>query len=294
MSWDDLATQLESGATTLVRCWRITCADGLRLGFTDHDRDLAFLDTVFRADTGVTGRAVAQVTGLAVGNTEVLGALMSEALDERDILAGRFDGAEVRLWLVNWAQPEDRVALFAGTVGEIQRDGAAFRAEFRGLAEPLNLPQGRVYQGDCAAILGDADCGVNLQAAAFSTEAAVGRVEDGRRLWFPGGLEFDERWFERGRLVVQTGAAAGVVAQIKADRNGPEGREVDLWHDIVADLRAGDVVRLEAGCDKRADTCRAKFQNFLNFRGFPHIPGEDWLTTFPSANGVNDGGGVRS
>jgi uncharacterized phage protein (TIGR02218 family) len=52
------------------------------------------------------------------------------------------------------------------------------------------------------------------------------------------------------------------------------------------------MIRLEAGCDKRAETCRLKFDNFLNFRGFPHIPGEDWLSSYPVSAGNNDGGGL--
>ena len=59
---------------------------------------------------------------------------------------------------------------------------------------------------------------------------------------------------------------------------------------IPADVAPGDMLRIEAGCDKRAATCRLKFGNFVNFRGFPHIPGEDWLMAVPRSDGVNDGG----
>lgn len=294
MTWASLTEHLEKGVTTLARAWRVTRRDGTVFGFTDHDRDLDFDGTVFRADSGATGRTVAQAMGLAVDNTEVLGALMSDLLEEADILAGRFDGATVQGWLVNWRHPLQRVTLFKGTMGEIQREGHAFRAEFRGLSEVLNLPQGRVYQRDCSAVLGDKDCSVNLDLPAFHTVVPVGTILEGRILTFGGVWGFADRWFERGRLVVLSGAAEGLVAQIKNDRQEPRRRVVELWQDVVAPLARGDQVRLEAGCDKRAETCRVKFNNFMMFRGFPHIPGEDWLSTFPSVNGVNDGGGLRS
>lgn len=293
MSWEHLEQHLASGATTLARAWRISLPDGRELGFTDHDRDLEFAGAVFKAEGGLSGQAVAQALGLAVDNTEVLGALSGEVLDEADILAGRFDGAEVRCWLVNWAEPGRRVVLFRGTIGEIAREGAAFRAEFRGLSEALNLPQGRVYQRDCGAVLGDAACGVDLNRPEFRHEAAIGTVREARVLTFPGLWEEADRWFERGLLTVLSGDAAGLVAQIKSDRQDGRRRVIELWQELGAGLAAGDMVRLQAGCDKRADTCRAKFQNFMRFRGFPHIPGEDWLTTFPSVNGVNDGGGMN-
>jgi uncharacterized phage protein (TIGR02218 family) len=44
----------------------------------------------------------------------------------------------------------------------------------------------------------------------------------------------------------------------------------------------GDRVRLVAGCDRRDETCRGKFRNFMNFRGFPHVPDEDWITAWPA------------
>ena len=50
------------------------------------------------------------------------------------------------------------------------------------------------------------------------------------------------------------------------------------------------MLRFEAGCDKQAPTCRLKFNNFLNFRGFPDIPGEDWLMATP-VNAASTSGG---
>lgn len=287
-----LLAHLGTGTTTVARCWRVTRKDGLVLGFTDHDRDLAFDGTVFRAGSGLSAKAVSQSTGLAVDNTEAAGALSDAAISEADLLAGRFDGAGVEAWLVNWADVGQRLMQFRGTMGEVVQAGGAFQAELRGLTELLNQPQGRVYQRACSALLGDAQCRVDLTLPGYVEEREVEAVDGGRVLrWadFPG---FDDRWFERGRLVVLTGAAAGLVAVVKNDRLSGRAREVELWQALRADLRAGDVVRLEAGCDKRPETCRLKFANFLNFRGFPHVPGEDWLLAVPRAEGVNDGGSL--
>lgn len=284
---------LQAGATTVCRCWAVRRVDGVAFGFTDHDRDLTFEGVTFRADTGLTARALAQSTGLAVDNTEALGALSDAAVTEADILAGRFDGAGVQSWLVNWQDVRERVLQFSGTIGEIRRGGGAFEAELRGLSEVLNRPLGLVYQRHCPAVLGDARCGVVLGGAAFSVEVALRSVEERQILRFTGLGDYAARWFERGRLVVQTGAAAGLTAAIKRDRHVAGQREIELWQALGADLARGDLIRLEAGCDKRAKSCQDKFNNFMNFRGFPHIPGEDWLTTFPAREGVNDGGSLQ-
>ncbi len=286
----DLGAHLRSGATTVARAWALERADGAVMGFTDHDRDLAFDGITFRADSGLSARALAQSTGLAVDNTEAAGALSDAALREEDILAGRYDGAALRIWEVNWADVAQRRMIFRGTLGEISRADGAFRAELRGLAEALGQPQGRVYQGVCPAVLGDAACGVDLSQPGMSSERPAEAIEGGRVFRFEGFAGFEERWFEKGRLRVLSGAAQGLAGVIKNDRMSGAGRIIELWEPIPAGVAPGDMLRIEAGCDKRAATCRLKFGNFVNFRGFPHIPGEDWLMAVPRSDAVNDGG----
>lgn len=286
-----LQAHLDGGTTTTCRVWRVTRRDGVVLGFTDHDCDLLIDGVVHRAGSGLTARALQQGTGLAVDNTEAAGALSDAAISEADLTAGRYDAAEVRIWLVNWADGTQRAELFRGSLGEVVRLGAEFRAELRGLSEALNQPVGLAYTRGCQAVLGDGRCGFDTMQAGYFTERVVEEVDAERRVFrFADFGGFDDRWFEFGRMDVLTGAAAGLVGLVKSDRLAGTGRVVELWHGIRAELRAGDMLRLTAGCDKRAETCRLKFANMPNFRGFPHIPGEDWLTAYPRA-GQNTGGG---
>jgi uncharacterized phage protein (TIGR02218 family) len=220
--------------------------------------------------------------------------LSDASLTEEDILAGRYDDAEVTAWLVNWAAVEQRVLQFRGTVGEVKRAGGAFQAELRGLTEALNQPQGRVYQRQCTAVLGDGHCRFDLTRPGYATERAVEEVDAGRVFRFAAMAGFDDRWFERGRVRLLTGRAAGLVGVVKNDRAEGAGRRIELWEGIALPVGAGDMIRIEAGCDKRAETCRLKFQNFLNFRGFPDIPGEDWLMSYPVRSGANTGGSRTS
>jgi uncharacterized phage protein (TIGR02218 family) len=287
-----LHAHLAGGITTVCRAWSIVRRDGMALGFTDHDTDLKFDGMVFSAGTGLSARALQQTTGLSVDNTEALGALSDAGLTEDDLIAGRYDGAEVTAWLVNWVNSEMRKVQFRGTLGEIKRAGGAFQAELRGLTEALNKPQGRVVQRQCGAILGDGACRFDLTQAGYFAEEVVAEVQEGRVFRFDGLRGFDDRWFERGRLVVVSGVATGLVGVVKNDRANATGRIVELWQGMGAAVAAGDLLRIEAGCDKRAETCRLKFGNFLNFRGFPHVPGDDWLTSYPARAGQNSGGSL--
>ncbi|WP_347267241.1 DUF2163 domain-containing protein [Paracoccus sp. (in: a-proteobacteria)] len=263
---------------TLARAWAVTRRDGITLGFTDHDQPLAFEGIGFRPDSGMSARAVAQGSGLAVDNSEAVGALSDGAITEEDLIAGRWDAADIRLWEVDWADTANRRLIFRGQLGEVMRSGAAFRAELRGLSEPLNKAQGRVYHARCSASLGDARCGFDLARAGYSAEGSIVSQEDGQRFVLVQVAGHDPGWFEHGRLTVLSGAAEGLSGLVKVDiaQSGAQ-REVELWTGLGIRPAVGDRVRLIAGCDKRSETCRMKFLNHLNFRGFPHLPPEDWL-----------------
>lgn len=288
----EFEAHLAGGLTRVCRCWSVVRKDGRTYGFTDHDVDLSFDAITFRADTGMTARALQQTTGLSVDNTEALGALSDASVTEADIQAGRFDGAEVRAWLVNWSDVSQRFLQFRGSFGELQRAGGAFSVELRGLTEALNQPQGQVYQAPCPAILGDARCRFDLTTPGYFSQRPVEGVHEGRRFTFADATGFDDRWFERGRFKVLDGAAAGLTGLVKNDRITKDGREIELWQALRAPIRSGDLVRIEAGCDKRVESCKLKFNNFLNYRGFPDIPGEDWLMSYPAQSGINNGGSL--
>jgi uncharacterized phage protein (TIGR02218 family) len=290
-----LDAHVRTGITTLCRAWAITRRDGEAYGFTDHDRDLGWDGLVFKADTGLSAMALQQSTGLSVDNTEAIGALSDAAIRAEDIEAGRFDGAEVLAWLVNWAAPDQCWLQFRGTIGELRRRDGAFQAELRGLTEALNRPMGRIYQKPCTAVLGDASCRFDLNEPGYRAEIAAAGVEGARRFtWDAAALEgFDAGWFAQGRFAVLGGPAEGLWAAIKSDRAEGTRRVIETWEPLRAAVRPGDMVRLEAGCDKRLETCRLKFGNVLNFQGFPDIPGEDWMMAYPRQSGANTGGSRR-
>ncbi len=290
---DEVLAHLATGATTVCHCWLVTRTDGARYGFTDHDGDLSFGGHLFKAASGLSAGALQQTTGLSVDNSEAVGALSDISVSEEDLAEGRFDGAEVQSWLVNWADVSQRVVEFRGNFGEVTRKAGLFRVELRGLAERLNQMQGRVFQAGCGAVLGDGRCKINLQAAAYRTTADIAEIDVLGRLRIESGASFADRWFERGQVEVLSGASVGMVVMIKGDRCTATGRVLDLWHGTGAVLAVGDSIRLVAGCDRRAGTCQSKFSNYMNFRGFPHIPGEDWLTGYPTGSSVNDGGSLQ-
>lgn len=281
----EFQAHLDSGATTLAWAWRLARADGVRLGFTDHDRDLVFDGTTFEAATGFTATEIKDSIGLATDNLDVDGALSAASLDEDDLAAGLFDNARVEIWRVNWQDVGQRLLMRLGTLGEVSRSGSAFTAEVRGLAQQLQQPKGRLYQYACDADLGDARCGVDLEASAFGGEGMVEAVSGTRRLVASGLGAFASGWFARGRLRFVSGANAGRAQDVRAHAVVDGQSVLELWQPFARPVGAGDTFRVTAGCDKHFATCNARFGNGLNFRGFPHIPGSDVLTAIGRPGG---------
>jgi uncharacterized phage protein (TIGR02218 family) len=272
-----LEAHLASGATTLCWCWRLTRHDGVVTGYTDHDGSLVFDGTTFEAASGFTASDIKDGVGLSVDNLEVSGALSSVTLTDADLAAGRYDDAEVEIFRVNWSDPSQRVLMRFGSLGEVRRSGSSFTAEVRGLAHYLQQPKGRLLQLTCDADLGDGRCGVNINTAAYKGTAAITIAHSARRFTVSGLSAFSHDFFTRGLATFTSGPAAGLKIEVKAHTKVSGVETVELWADAEGPPVAGNAFDVTAGCDKRFETCKAKFANQINFRGFPAMPGNDYL-----------------
>ena len=154
-------------------------------------------------------------------------------------------------------------------------------------------PRGLLYRRTCSADLGDRRCRVDLDQAAYAATASVATSDGGLALTSAGLAAYAEDWFTGGKLVWLSGANTGVATEIKAHRRDGGTAGLDLWQRMPAPIAPGDTFRATAGCDKRLATCAAKFGNVPNHRGFPHLPGNDFvLAVAASGHGVFDGGSL--
>jgi uncharacterized phage protein (TIGR02218 family) len=279
-----LQAHLNSGATTLCWCWRVTRTDGAAFGFTDHDRDVTFDGTTFHAATGFTATQAKESVGLNVDNLDADAAFQSEALTEADLAAGLYDDALIELWRVNWADPSQFVLIRKGSLGQVKRKEGAFTAELRGLAHYLNEQTGRTFTYICDAQFGDGRCKINL-AAGFTGSGAVASVIDQHSVTVTGLSGFAANFFANGLLTWTSGANEGVKMEVQ--RHAPDFDDANativLWHDMPRAITQGDAFTVTAGCDKLATTCQGKFNNIVNFRGFARIPGDDMMLRYPNS-----------
>ena len=286
---ENLIAHFTREVTTICHCWRLTRADGAIQGFTDHDRALTIGETLYAPETGLGASEARDTMGLAVDTVDVEGALSSDAISDGDIAAGLYDGARVETFLVNWRRPEDFALLRTATIGRITRADQRFVAELESLTHALDQPSGRYVSRTCDAELGDARCGFNLGQPGFSASGSVVTAEAPATLLVAGLDGFAPGWFVHGVLTWTSGAAAGRAERIEEHRTDATGTRLVLRPGGAAPGE-GDSFSLVAGCDKTFATCKAKFANPLNFRGFPHLPGNDAAYGYVVDGGIFDGG----
>ena len=281
------AARLAAAATGLCACWRFERRDGVVFGASDHDRVLVVDGVSYEPMRGIEGARLTATASLAPGRAAARGALDAAFISEEDLALGIWDGCRVDVFVVDWELPEHRGLVWSGRLSDVRREGEAFAAELVSLKADLERPVGRVFQRACDAQVGDARCGVDLSGGAFRGEGVVSEVLSGRAVRAVGLSAFADGWFRAGALSWSSGANVGAVGFVLRHTAGSVA-EIELAADAVGAVEVGDAFVVTAGCDKRFATCGAKFANRDNFRGFPHMPGNDAVLAGPGA--VADGG----
>ena len=285
-----LAAHLASGVTTLCTCWRVTRSDGAVLGFTDHDRTITFDAVDHEPESGLDASAAVAHAGLQVGGLDVTGAFASDKITEADLEAGLYDNARVEAWLVNWADATQRHRMRVGSIGEVRRAGQSFTAEIRSLSHALDQARGRIFRATCDADLGDARCAIDLESADWTASATVTETDGFTRLTASVPGTRPTGFFDQGSLTFTSGANAGRKSEVLRHMRDGGGDHIELWQAMAEPIVVGDAFTISAGCDKRFSTCRDRFDNAVNFRGFPQMPGNDFALSYPVQGERNDGG----
>lgn len=282
---------LERDCTTLCHCWRVIRRDGQSFGFTDHDRPLDIDGNLYAPESGFAQSETRSALGMAVDTVDIEGALSSDLLSPADLAAGLFDGATVETFLVNWRDPAQFALLRRAVIGRITQADGRFIAELESIAASLDRPNGRYLCRLCDAQLGDARCGVSLAASRFNGSGVVMAIVAPATLQVSGLDGFTGGWFASGIMNWTSGVLGGRSVTVLDHKRTPEGLLLVL-PPTEPIPEPGTGFSIVAGCDKRFATCKSKFSNPVNFRGFPHLPGNDAAYGYVTEGGVFDGGPI--
>lgn len=269
-----MVDMLRGDLTSIALCWRIERTDGAGLAMTSHDQNLTIGAISYEAAPGMLPASFQRKLGMEPNNGEIAGAITSASLDEQDLAAGRWDRARVEMTAVDWREAGvEALPLLQGELGEVRLERGEFKAELRGAATRLEAPICPETSPECRAELGDKHCRVDLAGRTVVT--TISGV-DGRELVLDRSLGQEFLW---GRARFLSGTNCGLLSAVVAVAEN----RIQLRDTIRAEIMPGDRIELRHGCDKSFASCKARFSNAANFRGEPHLPGNDLLTRYPGA-----------
>lgn len=285
---------LNGEVTTLCNCWQIELADATIMGFTDHDRSVDFDGIIHEAASGFEASEIEDTLGISTDEQEIAGVLQSSKITPEDILARKYDGAKVKHFVVNWSNPSEHALMRTLVIGDITQSDTVFKASVKSLTSLLDQTKNRRFQKLCSAKLGDDKCKVILangltKTGIVQTVLSAQIIEVSSLSTYAGG------WFRSGELLFLSGSNTGVkvaIAEHIAPLSGADDCMLHLWENFPDKINAGDIFEITPGCDKQFPTCKTKFANGENFRGFPHIPDAEYAMAYASAAKKMDGGPI--
>lgn len=275
-----LLDHFKSNVTTLAMCIKITRKDGEVYAYTNHDTEIEFNGIVYKP--GLAGRdsAFSHSADASVSNMEIQAYLESDEITRGELYVGLFDGATVEVFVINYTDPtQGELKVMKGEFGEVQLKDEQAQVEFRSLAQYLQQNLGRTYTNKCdVEKLGDSRCGVDLST--YAAVYTVQEIKEERHVFVIDGSESNE-WYKYGEVVWESDTNnAGLSMEIKTEHNG----EMSLLFAMPYDIQVGDTLVAYPGCDRAKETCKEKFDNVVNFRGFDMIPGRDSVSKYPDSN----------
>ena len=276
----------------------ITLATGTVLTYTNGDLPVAWNSLTFLANSlMVAGLTYKASTGVNVDKQQVtIIARSTDTLNGTPFLQtfvqGSLDGAIIqreRAFFTNWTTnaagnlvPIGTVVMFKGrvaTVDQIGRTMAKVSVASDAVFLDINMPR-RLWSPQCTHVLYDSGC-----TLAKGTYSAVGAAAAGSTAsviqWASATSAY-----QQGTIVWTSGANNGARRTIKSATTG----SFALAYPLTSAPATGDTFTVSQGCDHSMSTCKNKFNNLANFRGYPYVPPPQ-VVTGPLSTTYNVGGG---
>lgn len=290
----DFTDHISAEVTTLCNCWAIELVNNQIMGFTDHDKDIEFSGAVYEAASGFETSEIEDSLGISTDEQELVGALQSDKITSDDIHARIYDGAIVKHFVVNWSKPTEHALMRTLVIGEITQADSLFKASVKSQTSLLDQTNNRRFQKLCSAKLGDDKCNVALEND-FKVVGTVEKAFNSQLIEVSGLSSYLGGWFRSGEIHFTSGNNTGVkveIAEHKAAVDGTVNSALNLWASLPQNIEVGDTFEITPGCDKQFSTCKAKFLNGENFRGFPHMPDAEFAMSYASVSKKMDGGPI--
>lgn len=270
-----LQNMLSGEVTTIAQCLLITLNDGQKISFTSHDHNLHIDDVIYLANSGMDLERYSENLDINSDNMQILTTLNSDIISEQDLESGKYNNAQIDLFLVDYSNPNGgKILLKSGYINRISNNNGEFIADIKSLSAKLEHEITEIYSPLCSAKLGDKKCSINrdnFRVTGTVTQVDSDNPESQYSIFYDNSRNETAGYFDYGIIEFTSGRNSGIKTEIKNYANNKLELVLPLNHTIEIE----DEYVLYTGCDKKFSSCITKFNNALNFRGFPHIPGTD-------------------
>lgn len=275
------AALLGNRAHRFAMLWKVDRTDGTTLRFTDHDRALTFAGNIYYPTKGFDASAVQSEMSMRESDFNIRGILSDDKITFNDLKARRYDDAKITEYLVDWRYSSViGEAIFSSVyyIETTEFDGATWRARITSLAgSKMRKILGYTMTKTCSHELGDAACKVDLEDSANKWSTTVQTIVTPRKVFTVPANAFANKFFSLGKCSFTSGENAGISMTMAHYASAT--LQVALLYDAPLDIAVGDAITLRAGCNllKEGD-CATKFNNRINFGGYPDAPGTNKAT----------------
>ena len=269
---NELKNSLNDDTLNLVRCWKITLKNNKILCFTTCNENIEYDTLVYNSISANDLNELKTNIDIEEDSGEISNLIVSDIIENNDILSGLYDGADVELFLLDKITNE-KIILLNGIISSIEYKDNIFNAKVKGLKSKLNKVIGDVYTPLCRCQFCDKKCGLNKNNFTFNGE--ISSIVNNTEFQTNSSniVNKAEGYFENGVIEFISGKNNGFKTEIKQFKNN----SIILSMELPYELKSGDQFKITAGCDKEFSTCCNIFNNAINFRGEPHLPGIDVL-----------------
>ena len=258
-----------------AECFTFISTVGTTYTWTNVDYPVVYNSLTFLANGPlVQGFKFKQTAGLEVDKQQItIAARPTDLINGAPFLIalrdGAFDGASVQRDRVFLTAPNGTVVggvtLFKGrisTVDQVGRTSATVTIASDLVILDYDMPR-NLFQPTCLHVLYDAGCGVIR--GTYSVSGTAGSGSTASVINTSAALALHAQ----GSLVFSSGANANVRATVKS---AVPGTSLTLMYPLPFAPATGDAFSVAAGCDHTLGTCQSRFNNKINFRGFPFVP----------------------
>jgi uncharacterized phage protein (TIGR02218 family) len=253
-------------------CLEISLENNSYIRLSSADEDITFEGNLYKAADSFGLSSSEEEVSSTKSNLGLIGIIEDQQISATRINNGVFDNAIIEIFILEKDNLEaSKITISKGYLSDLQIDGDSFTFDIKPISSRLKTNIINIYSPTCRAKLGDSKCAKDLTS--YRSTGSVSEVDTSNpRLKFSDDSRAESAgYYNYGTIKFTSGDNIGKKFEIKKYKTP----EIELLLPTYEEIKIGDEYEITAGCDKRFSSCVDKFDNAINFRGEPHIPGNE-------------------